>query len=83
MDKAVKWILAIGAVVIAARSVRDAYVGNLADAGVTPGSTEGILGQRGRARRLYFERHPPGGGVNTNPAAPCSSCAENPASGCC
>ena len=81
MDKAVKWILAIGAVVIAARSVRDAYVGNLTDAGVTPGSTEGLLGQRGRARRLYFENHPPGG-VRSNPA-PCSSCADNPASSCC
>ena len=82
MDKAIKWILAIGAVVIAARSVRDAYVGNLTDSAAATGRTEGILGLRGRARRFYFDAHPPGG-VRTNPATPCASCADNPSGGCC
>ena len=83
MDKTIKWILALGALVYAGRAVRDAYVGNLTDAAVTLGDLEGILGQRGRARRLYFDEYG-AGGVRTNPTdSPCPECEEAPGAGCC
>lgn len=93
MDKLINWTLAAGAVALAFRSIRDAYVGNLSapSAGITTGSLEGVLSQTGSRRRIYVEgsdlraqvNRALGGPRDSREHVPCAECAEDPSGGCC